>query len=71
MPCLNKYLEKVKGFLENFDHIKLKRISPLKNDYIDALAKLASMKASNGNWSIMLALLIKRSDSMCVGKKES
>ena len=26
VPCLNKYMEKVKAFLGNFDHFKLERI---------------------------------------------
>ena len=68
-----KYLEKVKGFLKNFEHFKVERISQAKNDRIDALAKLASMKTSNGNWSvtklIVLAPLIEKNKSMCIHGK--
>lgn len=44
VPCLNKYVEKVKGPLENFNHFQLERILWWENDHVDTLAKLASMR---------------------------
>ena len=75
VPCLSKYLEKVKDFLENFDHFKLKRILQSENDHANAIAKLASMKMSNTNWSIIQSIMlepsIERNKSMCVNEKEN
>ena len=75
MLCLIKYLKKVKGLLENFDHFELKRILQLEDDHVGALTKLVNMKTSNGNWlviqSIMLAPSTERNESMCIDEKES
>ena len=49
VPYLNKYLENIKGLMGNFDHFELERFIWSENDHADALAKLASMKASSGN----------------------
>ena len=53
VPYLNKYLEKAKGLLKNFNHFELERIPWIKNDRIDALMKLMIMKTSNGNQSVI------------------
>ena len=70
VPCLNKYVEKVKGILKSFNHFELERIPQLKNDCTDTLTKLASIRIPKGNQlviqSIMLAPLIETSDFMCV-----
>ena len=50
VPCLGKYLEKVKKFLESFNYSELEIILQSKNDHTDSLVKLASMKTSNANW---------------------
>ena len=75
MPCLSKYLEQVKALLVGFDQFKLERIPRVENDRADALAKLASMKLSNGNRSVihlvMLTPMIDRNESMCLDKKVS
>ena len=75
VPFLNKYLEKVRRLLESFDHFELERISQLENDRIDAFTKLANMKLSNENRSIiqliMLIPSIERKKSMCVKGKMS
>ena len=75
VPCLNKYLERVKSLLGSFNYFKLERIPWLKNDYVDTLAKLASMKMSSKNqsiiWSIMLSPSIEKNDSMCIDEKKS
>ena len=39
VPCLGKYLEKVKILIKNFDNFELERILWSKNDHIDSLAK--------------------------------
>ena len=56
--------------LKNFECFKLERILWSKNNGANALTKLASMRLSNGNWSIirsvMLALTIDRNKSMCI-----
>ena len=64
MTYLNKYLEKVKAFLDNFNQFDLERIPRLENDHVDALAKLACIKAPSKNWlliqSVMLAPSIEK-----------
>ena len=58
-----------------FDQFKLERIFRAENDCANALAKLASIKLSIRNRSIicsvMLALTIEKNESMCVDKKVS
>ena len=46
---LSKYLEHVRMLLVKFDQFQLERIPRAENDHADTLAKLASMKLSNGN----------------------
>ena len=72
VPCLAKYLEKVKRLIENFE---LEIISQSKNNHVDSLPMLASMKMFNVNQlliqSIVLIPLIEKNKSICIDKKES
>ena len=72
---MGKNLEKFKKLLESFNHFELERIPWLENDCIDSLAKLASMKSSNANQtiiqSVMLMPSIEKNEFICIEDKES
>ena len=53
VPCLAKYLEKLKGLLESFEHFKLERILGSKNDHVNSFTKLVSIRCFNENHSII------------------
>ena len=53
LPCLNKYIRKVKRPLEKFDHFETDKIPQFEKDHTDALAKLASMRMPNENWLVI------------------
>lgn len=58
VPCLNRYSKKVKGLLRNFNHFELERTLWLENNHANALAQLASIKASNGNQSVIQSIML-------------
>ena len=65
----------MKALLVGFDQFQLERIPRVENEHVDALAKLASMKLCNENWSIICSIIlmpmIDRNESMYVEKKVS